>query len=295
MYSLLALLSGITLAVMVSLNGGLSAQYGTFTATAIIHLVGSLAAFIATLFQKEKKKILGHKPYWIYLGGVIGVFTVVAQNTAYGRISMTSIVALGLLGQTIMSLIVDNFGLFGMKKNRFRLTNIPGLIICFIGMSIMFDGSLSKDATTAIIMCLCSGFSIVLSRTVNARLANHIGPLRGSMVAHITGLPVTVIIALVASKGNLLINYTPSEFKPWIYMGGILGVTVILLSNITVTKLPAYNLTLLTFIGQVFFSLVLDILFGNTYSNITIKAGLIIAAGIGLNYLLDMIFKKETA
>ena len=44
MYQLLALLTGVTLAVMVSVNGNLTAAYSVFVAAAIVHLVGSLFA-----------------------------------------------------------------------------------------------------------------------------------------------------------------------------------------------------------------------------------------------------------
>lgn len=44
MYQLLTFLIGVNLAVMILVNGGLSAQYGVLVATAIIHAVGSLSA-----------------------------------------------------------------------------------------------------------------------------------------------------------------------------------------------------------------------------------------------------------
>ena len=46
MYQLLALINGIILSVMISVNGNLSVQYSAFTATAIIHAVGSLLSLI---------------------------------------------------------------------------------------------------------------------------------------------------------------------------------------------------------------------------------------------------------
>lgn len=298
MYTLLTLLTGVTLAVMISLNGGLSAQYGAFPAAAIIHAVGSVVAIIMCSLQKDKQKIVGHKPKWIYLGGAIGVATTVFQNIAFGNISMTSIVALSLLGQTVTSLLTDSLGLFGMKRRPFSKSSLPGLILSFAGIAVMFDSSISAAALLAIAVSFASGISIVLSRTVNSRLADKVGALRSSMVAHLVGLPITVIIALIASGGTPGTPGTPAApvsapFQPWIYLGGALGVMVILLCNLTVPKVSSFRLTMLTFVGQVFTGIALDLLAGNQYSGATFTGGVIIAAGVALNCLLEHFVKKK--
>ena len=98
MYNMLSLLTGVVIAVMVAVNGGLSQHYGIFIAAVIIHIVGVLFAFFLCVVLKRKisfKKL----PLWLYTGGAIGVLTTVFNNFAFGRISMTSIVALGLLGR----------------------------------------------------------------------------------------------------------------------------------------------------------------------------------------------------
>ena len=103
---MLSLLTGVVIAVMVAVNGGLSQHYGIFIAAVIIHIVGVLFAFFLCVVLKRKisfKKL----PLWLYTGGAIGVLTTVFNNFAFGRISMTSIVALGLFGQTVQSIVLD--------------------------------------------------------------------------------------------------------------------------------------------------------------------------------------------
>ena len=286
MYIFLSVLTGVTLAVMVSLNGNLTAQYGVFPAAAIIHAVGSIAAVILCAFQKEKRKILGHKPLWIYLGGAIGVSTTVFQNIAYGNISMTGLIALGLLGQTATSLLIDAFGLFGMKRNRFRPESVPGLLLSLAGILIMFDSCEAATAVAAIIS-FAAGITVVLSRTFNAKLAEKTGALRSSMVAHLLGLPITVFIALLTTKGNIAEGAYAMPFRPWSYLGGVMGVCVILLCNLAVPKVSAYRLTILTFIGQIFTGVLLDLSLGNKYDSVSFWGGLVIAAGSALSYLLE--------
>ncbi len=70
----------------------------------------------------------------MYSGGAIGVFTTFGNNLSYGRISMTSIVALVLFGQTVISLLIDSFGLMGMESARLKNVPVIGLVFALAGM-----------------------------------------------------------------------------------------------------------------------------------------------------------------
>lgn len=285
MYDLLSLLTGFTLAFMISINGGLTQRYGAFPATVIIHVVGVVFALVLCLLQKKKGPGKKRLPGWIYLGGVIGVLTTVANNLSFGFISMTSIVALGLLGQTVTSLAIDCLGLFGMEKRPVTKGALAGLAFSAAGIFVMLDNSVTA-AMLAVLFSFGAGISIVLSRTVNARLAREIGALQGSLVNHLAGLPVSVAAALVLA--GAFPPAAPAVSLPvWGYLGGALGVVVVMLYNLTVPKVPAFRLTLLTFLGQLFTGIVLDMLLGNRFSDASFLGGILIAAGVLANMLLE--------
>ena len=132
-----------------------------------------------------------------------------------------------------------------------------------------------------------SGISLVLSRTVNGRLAEQAGALPGSFINHLVGLPITVIIMLIAERGA----HTSLTVLPvsswWIYCGGMLGVLSVFLYNTVVPKVSSFRVTILTFVAQVFTGLVIDVLFGSGYSKVTLIGGALVAAGMFLNMLLD--------
>lgn len=286
MYQLLSLLNGIILAFMISINGELAEKYDAFTAAVIIHIVGSLFALLICILKKNKKHLWDHKPRWIYLGGAIGVFTTVFHNLAFGYISITSVIALGLLGQAVTSLVIDIFGLFSMKKRPFKKYTLIGLGFSVFGILIMIDTTI-MTAVFAIVISFASGISVVLSRTVNARLAEKTDALYSSLVNHLVGLPITILIALVVSKMDLFAVATSNSFQPWIYLGGVIGVIVVMLFNITVPKVPALKLTLLVFIGQVFTGIILDVIVGNNYSDKSFFGGIVIALGVAINMIIE--------
>ena len=289
MYQSLAFVTGIILAVMISVNGGLSGYYGVFPATVIIHLVGTMFSLFFTLKQYGWIKLTGFKPVWIYLGGAIGVFTVIFNNLAFSKLSVTNIIALALFGQTITALIFDHFGLLGMKKIPFKKTSLLGLSFSLFGIWQLLDTSVS-GAILAVLYAVTSGVTVVLSRSVNTQLSEKIGAMHGALVNHVVGLIVSILILLFVNVE--IVPFTLNN--PLMYFGGVLGVIVVYLSNIVVPKVSSFNLTILSFVGQVLMGLVLDLMLTQTYSVPTLKAALIIATGILLTMLTEKVSIKRT-
>lgn len=291
MFNLLALLSGIVVAVMVVFNGDLTSVYGNYNATFIIHLVGVIFAFIFSKIRGQKLFSRKKLPLWLYSAGAIGIFTTLFNNYSFGKISLTGILALTLFGQTVFSLLIDNLGLFGMKKHPLRKSSLIGLLFSLAGIIFMLTDLAGVDsaAVVAIIFSISVGCIIVTSRTINARLSEYIGAMPGSFINHLVGLPFTLILALVMPSNDITaIAQRPSPHA-WIYLGGLLGVLVTYVLNITVPKISSFSLTLLAFVGQVFIGIVIDLMRKNDFSSVTFYGGIIVAAGIALNMSIEYV------
>mgnify|MGYP000040167927 CR=1 FL=1 len=137
-------------------------------------------------------------------------------------------------------------------------------------------------------------FFLVLARTVNGRLAEQAGALTGSFINHLVGLPITVLIMLFVRHGVDASFTVLPVHSWWIYCGGMLGVLTVFLYNVVVPKVASFRLTILTFVAQVFTSLVLDVLFGNGYSKVTLIGGALVAAGMLVNMILDAMQAKQS-
>lgn len=237
---LLALLTGAVISVMVAVNGELTACVGTYLAALIIHIVGTIFSYLLCRVKKTPLFRREGLPLWAYLGGVIGVLTTIFNAAAFGHISMTSIVALGLLG---------------MPKRHLGKETWVGLAISGVGVAVMLDASVTAEMI-AVLLSLGAGVSTVLSRTVNARLAKKAGALAGSFYNHLIGLPCCIVICL------LLTDFRTAAFTmpaPWMLCGGMMGVLVVMLCNHILQKLPALRLTLLSFLGEIFTGFVIDL------------------------------------
>ena len=77
------------------------------------------------------------------------------------------------------------------------------------------------------------------------------------------------------------------------YFGGIIGVCVVLLSNIIVIKISAFYLSLLFFTGQVFSGILIDVVISQIFSLRNMIGGIFVAIGLSVNLLLDKKIKPE--
>ena len=136
-YYLLTMSIGFITAVMLVANGELTAAYGPWLATVIIHVVG-LAGILAVYIIKRGKLFPKPRlPFYYFLGGAIGVATTLFCVYAFGVISVSAMSGLGLLGQALASLVIDHFGLAGMKKRPFNRKKLLGFAFLVGGILLM--------------------------------------------------------------------------------------------------------------------------------------------------------------
>ena len=292
MYYLLSLLTGILISAVIAFNGGLAAQYGLYSATVLVHISGLL--FIAILVCMKGEKPFSRKhPYMLYLGGAANVLTILFASFAFGRISVSAILALGLLGQSIAGLIVDQYGLLGMVKYPFAKYKLVGLLLILAGAASMIDGF----EIWAAIIAFASGVTFVISRTLNARLASLTGMNISIFYNYFIGLIVSILGFLLLGGGEAAypeFGISPFSSYWYIYIGGVVGVFVILLSNITVPKISAFYLTLLIFIGQVLSGVLIDFVISQELSPRYFIGIIFVTTGLCVNLLLDRRRKSIT-
>jgi len=287
-YYFLSLLTGVVVSVMIAFNGGLTEQYGLYTATVLIHIIG-LIFMLPILLIKRENPFAKKQAWFLYLGGVIGVFTVISNNISFGRISVSAITALLLFGKSLGGIIVDQYGLFNMPKYPFTKRKLLGLALVMCGIVSMIN----DFEVLAVTVSFIAGFGIVVSRTLNAKLAKLTSVNIGAFFNNTVGLVVSFLVLLLLGRNETsLLEFT---FSPiwYIYLGGVLGVCVVLLSNITVIKVSAFYLTLLIFVGQVFSGVMVDIIISEEVSLRIIIGGIFVTAGLCLNLLFDYKKQKE--
>lgn len=286
MDDLLSILTAVLISAMIVVNGELTAFYGLFAATVIIHVVGLLTTTCMVMVKREPVFSFRRLPLSFYLGGAIGVATTMFNNMAFNRISVSSIVALGLVGQSVTSLIIDQFGFFNLPARRFCKEKTAGLLFAAAGTGFMLTGS--KFSPVPVLLAFLTGVSVVTSRCVNAQLSEKTSVLTSTWYNFVVGLLLSALLmGGAAGTGRLAAFRTSFSPAVWIYLGGMIGVCVVSLLNILTPRLPAFHMTLILFAGQVFTGFVLDALLTHSFSEANLIGGIFVTAGLVLNAWLD--------
>ncbi|MCX7773658.1 MAG: DMT family transporter [Clostridia bacterium] len=141
-----------------------------------------------------------------------------------------------------------------------------------------------------ILLAVVAGFSIILSRILNANLALKIGIYQGTFMNYIAGLSLSLLLLFLIPGG-----FSFSHKIPFLaYLGGFLGVLVLALSSYMTHRISNFNLTLLIFIGQLVMGVILDILLGNSVSGTKLIGGFLIFLGLAYNIYIDGTERKGT-
>ena len=258
----------------------------------IIHIVG-LIAISLTVFIKKEKPFAKMLPAIWYFGGIIGVATTLCNNYGFGKISLSAIIALGLIGQVITSILIDQFGLLGMHRRPFEAKKLLGIFFVLMGTTMMMQGS--PRHWPAIAVSLIAGITVVVARSLNAYLSQETSLYISSWFNYVTGLVVSFLAFLILSPTNLTEVVAVSPPPIWVFTGGLLGLTTVVLNSVVTIRIPALYLSILIFIGQIFTGIALDVVLTGQYSSKNLIGGLLMILGKASMFISIIAIEKAVA
>ena len=140
----LSLFAGFAVPLQAGSNARLGVVLGhPFWATVISLLVSGLASALVMLIVKVPRPNLSaliSGPWWIWLGGLAGVFYITVALITVPRLGALNFIMAVVVGQLIISLVIDYFGLLGLPKNSPSLQKILGVSVVLAGFVIASRG-----------------------------------------------------------------------------------------------------------------------------------------------------------
>ncbi len=82
------------------------------------------------------KKIFAQNPIYL-MGGVIGSFFIISAIVVIPKIGSTLLIGMVVVGQLIMSLIIDHYGLLGVPVQKISLVRILGVALLSAGSALL--------------------------------------------------------------------------------------------------------------------------------------------------------------
>ena len=109
-----------------------------------------------------------------------------------------------------------------------------------------------------ILLAILGGVLTTLSMIVSSALGKKIGLIQSTIIHYIGGLigGVFILIGMGSTSAPSIIDL--SKMPLYIFLGGIMGVIVVYISNIVIPKIPVVYSTLLMFSGQMICAIIID-------------------------------------
>lgn len=143
-----------------------------------------------------------------------------------------------------------------------------------------------------IALAIISGGLTILSMILNAQLSKEIGIFRGAMINYVVGFGISIIVVLLLGRTEVGLLLSSGRIPLYAFIGGVIGVGVVAISNMVVPRIPVVYTTLIIFIGQILTGIIIDMIRLNTLSKTKIFGAILII--IGLYYNSKIPSRKES-
>lgn len=262
---ILGFLAGVGLPIQTSVNTRLRKKVGSpYNASLVSFVVALLFLSALLLITGQGLHIplaqLLNEPAWIWIGGICGLVFLTGNILLFSKLGGVQTVVLPVLGQILMGLIIDNFGLFYSQKTPLSVFRIAGAVMVILGVVLVSMAKENKTAseklqkserTTLWIWRAFGIFAGMLSATqiaVNGYLGKVVGsPIKASAISFTVGIIFLAIICIVLhfKNGKSESFKNESAKNPWwMWIGGILG-GLYILANVYLSRIVGTGMTVI--------------------------------------------------
>jgi transporter family-2 protein len=135
----LAVAAGLAGSIQVALMSRLGERIGVLEALGFsATLTAALAVVILLLFRQSLDGFVRavHQPWWMLLGGVMGLLIVFTVTFAGPRIGVAATVGILIAGQLVAGAAIDRWGLFGSDRIPLHWPRLLGLALLASGAAL---------------------------------------------------------------------------------------------------------------------------------------------------------------
>ncbi|MBC8076086.1 MAG: DMT family transporter [Chloroflexales bacterium] len=94
----------------------------------------AMAAIVALNVGVERPTALAGAPWWIWIGGLLGVVVVAGSLMLAPHLGSSALFAGVICGQLLTSLLLDHFGLLGYAVSRVTPTRLLGAALLLVAL-----------------------------------------------------------------------------------------------------------------------------------------------------------------
>ena len=135
---LIGVLGGIGLGFQPPIANGIARRTGSTASSLVVHVSGALFSGALLLLQGgENIKDLDTVPWWMFAVGLPGVVLYLTIAYTIPRIGVTAALTLIIVGQLLMGMIIDHFGLFEVVVRSVDANRLLAAALLLLGAYLM--------------------------------------------------------------------------------------------------------------------------------------------------------------
>jgi bacterial/archaeal transporter family-2 protein len=140
---LLVFVAGAMIALQAPTNAMLARAGGSPVLAALISFVvgtiGLLAVWLASGNRPRTSAFAG-LPWYAWVGGLYGALFVAVAAYAAPRIGLATLITIGIAGQIVMAMWLDQIGALGLPRDPASLTRLAGALLVVVGVVLVRVG-----------------------------------------------------------------------------------------------------------------------------------------------------------
>lgn len=279
LFIVVALMMGLILPFQTAINSRLRGLViSPYLASLISFFVGTVYLGTITIISGTRllvpMRLFIDNPWWLWIGGILGFSILTTNILVFPYLGGIQTAVLPIVSQIITGLVIDNFGWFDSNHQSLTIVRIVGMIIMLVGVYLAMIISnqirqrkmISKNSYRKNkvwpwqLMSLFAGAMMSIQTAINAHLGVVVGStLHASFISFFVGMLILLLVVLINQQGINNIKLAIGKNHPWwLWLGGILGGSYVLISVAIVPVLGTGQVVVLSLLGQVGAGMLID-------------------------------------
>jgi transporter family-2 protein len=131
---LIGLVGGIAVGLQAPLINMIGLRLGIMESVFIAHLGGAIFSAIPLLIARGGNLMQWRSvPWYALIAGLFGLVITVAINITIPRLGATTTIVLVVVGQLIIGMVIDHFGLLDTTVRVFTPSRLVGIVVLLLG------------------------------------------------------------------------------------------------------------------------------------------------------------------
>ena len=261
----IALGAGVFGAIQPDINAALGEHLGSSLLAALVNFL--VALLVATLVVSRRPGTRRHlagvrawpTPWWTRAAGLGGALVVLSGVVTVERLGVAVFSIAFFAGQMSFGLAVDRLGIAPGGRRPITQARLAAVVLAMLAVVLSQAGRpVGEVEPTFVAFVVVAGAASALQSACNGRISVAIGdPVAATALNVVVGTLCLASIAAVAAMGGAIEAPTwPS--KPWLYLGGVLGVSIVLALAMATAAIGVLRTTLAMLAAQLVTAFAVD-------------------------------------